>query len=213
MEKKGESTEALKAIKNAADNTSWFGNTPHYWAEASLPLAYAVACVEVVCESLEKACILYNRIIEAWSDAGIKAIFASSIVIISSFQRILGVELLFGNATPFNDAPQRAHWQLLSFVIGDNHMFARIVIPPFLMTAPLGDESESMLLQYFDNLVDLQSWQLSSHQAGTSTSKTFSSGFSLTGAGSRYREIASLAFFNASSSVSPALQHPGSSGQ
>jgi len=88
----------------------------------------------------------------------LKAIFAFSIVIISSFQKILGVELLFGNATPFNDAPQRAHWQLLPLVIGDNHLFARIVIPPFLMAASLRDDSESVLLQYFDNLVGLQSW-------------------------------------------------------
>jgi len=60
MEKNGELTEGLKAIKNLADNTSWFRDTPHRWASASLPLAYAVACVEVVCESSEKACILYN---------------------------------------------------------------------------------------------------------------------------------------------------------
>ena len=70
MEKKDELTAALKAIKNVADDTSWFRDTPHYWAEASLPLAYAVACVEVVSKSSEKAGILYNRIIEAWSDAG-----------------------------------------------------------------------------------------------------------------------------------------------
>lgn len=74
MEKKGESTEAVKAIKNVADDTSWFRGTPHYWARASLPLAYAVACVEVVCRNSEKARTLYNRIIEAWKDAGIKAI-------------------------------------------------------------------------------------------------------------------------------------------
>jgi len=57
-----------------AGYTSWFRDTPHYWAQASLPLAYAVACVEVVSKSSEKARILYNRIIEAWSDAGIKAV-------------------------------------------------------------------------------------------------------------------------------------------
>ncbi|HUW45108.1 MAG TPA: hypothetical protein VMW50_04850 [Dehalococcoidia bacterium] len=61
MDKNGEITEALKAIKNVADNTSWFRDTPHYWASASLPLAYAVACVEVVSESSEKARILYNK--------------------------------------------------------------------------------------------------------------------------------------------------------
>jgi hypothetical protein len=61
-------------IKNITDDTSWFRDTPHYWAEAWLPLAYAVACVEVVCESSEKARILYNRIIEAWKGAEIKVI-------------------------------------------------------------------------------------------------------------------------------------------
>jgi len=65
MEKKGELEEGLKAIKNIVDDESWFRDTPHYWAEASLPLAYAVACVEVVCKSSEKARILYNSIIEA----------------------------------------------------------------------------------------------------------------------------------------------------
>lgn len=34
---------------------SWFRDTPHYWAEASLPLAYAVECVEVVSKMLGKA--------------------------------------------------------------------------------------------------------------------------------------------------------------
>ena len=48
MEKKSDLTEAIKAIKNVADDASWFRDAPHYWAEASLPLAYAVACVEVV---------------------------------------------------------------------------------------------------------------------------------------------------------------------
>jgi len=60
-------------IKNIVDDTSWFRDTPHYWAEAALPLAYAVACVEVVCKSSEKARMIYKKIVEAWSDAGIKA--------------------------------------------------------------------------------------------------------------------------------------------
>jgi len=60
MENNGELTENLKAIKNIADDTSWFRGTPYYWAEASLPFAYALACVEVVCKSSEKASMLYN---------------------------------------------------------------------------------------------------------------------------------------------------------
>ena len=50
MEKNGELREALKAIKNAAGNTSWFRDHPHRCATASLPLAHAVACVEVASE-------------------------------------------------------------------------------------------------------------------------------------------------------------------
>jgi hypothetical protein len=53
MGKNGELTEAMKAMKNIVDDTSWFRGTPYYWAEASLPLAYAVACVEVVSKSSE----------------------------------------------------------------------------------------------------------------------------------------------------------------
>ena len=75
MEDSNELTQGLNEIKTVASNGSWFRDTPHYWAEASLPLAYAVACVEVVSKSSEKAGILYNGIVEAWSDAGLKAFF------------------------------------------------------------------------------------------------------------------------------------------
>jgi len=51
MENNSDLAQPLKEIKNMANNTSWFRDTPHYWAEAWLPLAYAVACVEVVCKS------------------------------------------------------------------------------------------------------------------------------------------------------------------
>ena len=54
--------EVLKDMNNKEGDQSWFGDTPHYWAEASLPLAYAVACVEVVCESSEKARMIYNEL-------------------------------------------------------------------------------------------------------------------------------------------------------
>jgi hypothetical protein len=60
--------------KSLLNETSWFRDTPHYWAEASLPLAYAVACVEVVCRNSEKAGAIYDEIVESWSDAGMRAI-------------------------------------------------------------------------------------------------------------------------------------------
>lgn len=55
MEKNGELKKNLKAIRNVVDGTSWFRDTPHYWAEASLHLAYTVACVEVVSKMSRKA--------------------------------------------------------------------------------------------------------------------------------------------------------------
>jgi len=64
MEENGESKGGLKPVRNKANGKSWFRDTPHYWAEASLPLAYAVACVEVVCKSLDKARMLYKKIVE-----------------------------------------------------------------------------------------------------------------------------------------------------
>jgi hypothetical protein len=74
VEKNDELTEALKATKNVANNTSWFRGTPHYWAEASLPLAYAIACVEVLYRSSEKAAAIYDQIVEAWGKPAIKAV-------------------------------------------------------------------------------------------------------------------------------------------
>lgn len=67
-------SQALNEIKIVENNTSWFRDTPHYWAEASLPLAYVVACVEVVARSSEKARILYNlleaRVYYHWTNMG-----------------------------------------------------------------------------------------------------------------------------------------------
>jgi hypothetical protein len=61
-------------MKHVEDDGSWFRGTPHYWAESWLPLAYAVACVEVVSGSSEKDRVLYNKIVEAWRDARLKVI-------------------------------------------------------------------------------------------------------------------------------------------
>jgi len=47
--------EGVNDSRTMANNESWFRDTPHYWPEASLPLAYAVACVEVVSKMSGKA--------------------------------------------------------------------------------------------------------------------------------------------------------------
>jgi len=62
------------AIRNTSSNPSWFRGTAYYWAEASLPFAYALACVEVVSKSSEKVCVPYN-LLEAevyyhWTNIG-----------------------------------------------------------------------------------------------------------------------------------------------
>jgi len=73
MENNSDLTQALKDIKNVANNDSWFRDDPHRWASASLPLAYAIACVEVVVNSSEKAGAIYSQIIEACGKPGVKA--------------------------------------------------------------------------------------------------------------------------------------------
>jgi hypothetical protein len=73
-ERQDESMKSLKGTKNIGNSDSWFRDTPHYWADASLPLAYAVACVEVVYRNSEKARILYNlleaRVYYHWTNIG-----------------------------------------------------------------------------------------------------------------------------------------------
>ncbi len=48
MEKNNELEQGLNAVKQIANNDSWFRGDPHRWIQSSLPIAYAVACVEVV---------------------------------------------------------------------------------------------------------------------------------------------------------------------
>jgi hypothetical protein len=55
MDNNSDLSEALKAIKNVTGDASWFRDTPHYWASASLPFAYAMACIEVVSKMSEEA--------------------------------------------------------------------------------------------------------------------------------------------------------------
>lgn len=75
MKKPIDIAEVLKAADAAAANMSWFRDSPHRWASASLPLAYAVACVEVVSKRSEKAGILYQKIIEGWGKPGVNGFF------------------------------------------------------------------------------------------------------------------------------------------
>ena len=64
MENNKDLEQSLKVIKRVADNPSWFGEYAHRWPQASLPLAYAMTCVEVVSKQSERASVIYNQIIE-----------------------------------------------------------------------------------------------------------------------------------------------------
>jgi hypothetical protein len=61
-----------KRNEDIVNNESWFNGIPYHWATASLPLAYAAACVEVVLGSSEKAREIYEKIIDTWGKQGIK---------------------------------------------------------------------------------------------------------------------------------------------
>ncbi len=43
-----EFSNSIESIKTVLTSDSWFRDTPHYWVKASLPLAYSIACVEIV---------------------------------------------------------------------------------------------------------------------------------------------------------------------
>jgi hypothetical protein len=70
-----ELSQSLVAIKNVEKSNSWFRDSPQRWPQASLPLVYAVASVEVVSKSSDKAGAIYQQIIEAWGKPGIQAIY------------------------------------------------------------------------------------------------------------------------------------------
>ena len=67
--------KSLDVIKNVADNPSWFGEYTHRLPLAALPLAYAMACVEIVSKNSEKAGMIYRQIIEAWGKPGIDEVY------------------------------------------------------------------------------------------------------------------------------------------
>ena len=69
-----DSPKSLDSTRNMADNPSWFGEHGYRWPSAALPLAYALACVEVACKRSEKADVIFEQIIEVCRKPGIKAV-------------------------------------------------------------------------------------------------------------------------------------------
>ncbi|MFC2012630.1 hypothetical protein ACFLVU_05820, partial [Chloroflexota bacterium] len=71
----------------STNNPSWFRDAPHRWASASLPLTYAIACVEIVAKNSEKAGVIYDQIVEAWENPRVKAISKEFLSEIPDFKK------------------------------------------------------------------------------------------------------------------------------
>jgi hypothetical protein len=63
--------ENIRLIK---DN-SWFNGDPYRWSKASLPFAYATACVEVVINESEKAREIYSDLVQSWRKTNTQQIY------------------------------------------------------------------------------------------------------------------------------------------
>ena len=64
--KNDELKQSNRDILDVVKNESWLRGDPYRWAQASLPLAYAVAYVEMVIEESVKARDIYNQLVTAW---------------------------------------------------------------------------------------------------------------------------------------------------
>jgi len=113
-------------------------------------------------------------------------------------------------AAAFDDVLKRANRDWFAAVICDDHL-PPVRMPPFLMTAALACENESVLLQNLRDFSRVADRKSPAH--GTASSSTLAPCGSGTSEGSNQRANASFAFATASSSVSPALAHPGNSGK
>ena len=92
---------------------------------------------------------------------------------------------------------------------GHNHLSA-IFVTPFLVAARLGNHRKTMLAQNFDDFPCAANWIPAAH--GTASSIIFAPLGNLTGTGLNQSASASVALATASASVSPAVAHPGTSG-
>jgi hypothetical protein len=112
-------------------------------------------------------------------------------------------------AAPFDVAFEGAKGYQFAAVHGHNNLTA-IFMTPFLMAASLPNHDKTMPTKHFDNLLGIANWKPAAHD--TANSINFAPLLILTGDGANHRARASLALTMASASVSPALAHPGNSG-
>jgi hypothetical protein len=109
-----------------------------------------------------------------------------------------------------DDALKRADWDRLVAMHGDNYL-PTVGVTPFLMAAFLTDLAKSVFAQDSNDFFPAANRETLAHVSATSS--TLAPGGNVTGAGSNHSSRASFALPTASSSVSPAEAHPGSSGK
>ena len=62
------------------NKSSWFGKSFHYWPQGALPLARAMALVEVVSNNSERADAIYQEILDTWVKPETKKLYDELIV-------------------------------------------------------------------------------------------------------------------------------------
>ena len=118
-------------------------------------------------------------------------------------------EVVRGQSAAFDDALEGAEGERLAAVLGDDDL-PTAGMAPLLVAAALRHAGEAMLPENPDDLIGIADWEAVTQGKATSRSLPFF-GMS-TGVESNHKARASLALATASSSVSPALAHPGRSG-
>src|SRR5664280_426762 len=125
-------------------------------------------------------------------------------------RRLRSTEIIRRQAAPFNDALEGADGDGFVAVHGHDHLPA-VGMAPFLMASLLADHDESMAAQDSNDIFGAANWESFAHVSATSS--TLAPAGSGSGDGSNHSSKASFALRTASSSMSPAEAHPGSSGK
>jgi hypothetical protein len=61
MEENVNLEQSQNVIMSMHDNTSWFGENAYRWPSTALPVAYAMACVEVASKSSERLALFFTK--------------------------------------------------------------------------------------------------------------------------------------------------------
>ncbi len=134
-------------VRNIA-NSSWFRDTPHRWADDSLPFAYAMACVEVVAEKSEKAGEIYHQIIEAWGNPKLRSLGESVIAEIPDSKKEKIKQALIHPESEFLPDPNKPFKQM-------EDLFANIGKDRNLLAAGIAKKSSALENQTLEETLKL----------------------------------------------------------